>query len=211
MFIEIPASAISLALRKPVYGIGINDAKYIVSPNINGKQKRCEIYKTWKNILKRCYSGKYHKQNPSYSECGVCYDWLTFSNFYSWMKTQDWKEKELDKDIIKYKNKIYHPDLCVFVDGNINATILSNEKSRGDFPQGVYFNKRDNAFVASIRKGGKKIALGYFDNAEDASNAYIKEKHSYLIELALTQSDKRVKTGLVNHAKELCRARGISL
>lgn len=37
MFKEIPASKKSLAPRKPIYGVGINDAGYITSLRIDGK------------------------------------------------------------------------------------------------------------------------------------------------------------------------------
>ena len=37
-FVEIPASKKSLAYRRPVYGIGTNDAEYITRPRVNGKQ-----------------------------------------------------------------------------------------------------------------------------------------------------------------------------
>jgi len=37
-FKEIPATKQSLAMRKPVYGIGINDAKYMVTQIVSGKR-----------------------------------------------------------------------------------------------------------------------------------------------------------------------------
>lgn len=88
-----------------VCGVGINDATYSVYryKGSAGSQKRiwaCPFYRTWGTMLGRCYSDKFHEQNPTYVGCTVCDEWLTFSKFKAWMETQDWKDKQLDKDIL---------------------------------------------------------------------------------------------------------------
>jgi hypothetical protein len=119
-FIEIPASKRSLALRKPIYGIGTNDADYMVDPRIDGKRGRCPIYRVWKSMLERCYSEKRQAKCPTYIGCTVCKEWLTFSNFRRWMVNQDWQGKQLDKDILVKGNKIYSAETCCFVTQAVN-------------------------------------------------------------------------------------------
>lgn len=88
---------------KLVYGVGINDCP-------KGETKGNKIYKTWAGMLKRCYSDAYHIERPTYKDCKVCGEWLTYSNFAEWAKTQDYEGKQLDKDIITPGNKIYCPE-----------------------------------------------------------------------------------------------------
>jgi hypothetical protein len=47
--------------------------------------------------------------------------------------------------------------------------------------KGYYWNKRANKWEAQIRLNGKTIYLGYFDNEEDAHNAYLTAKEKYHI------------------------------
>lgn len=47
--------------------------------------------------------------------------------------------------------------------------------------KGYYWNKRDNKWQAQIQLNGKNIFLGYFNNEEDAHNAYLKSKEIYHI------------------------------
>ena len=93
MFTEIPANNLSLSMRKPIYGVGINDANYTVQPTINGKIVICPFYTKWTGMLKRCYSPQYQEKHPTYVECTVTSEWLFFSVFKSWMANQDWKNK----------------------------------------------------------------------------------------------------------------------
>lgn len=114
-FIEITASELSLSQRKPVFGVGTNDADYLTNPTINGKQTKCSIYRTWQSMLMRCYSDKFQAKHPTYTGCSVCDEWLTFSSFRRWMIAQNWQGKQLDKDIRVNGNKVYSPETCCFV------------------------------------------------------------------------------------------------
>lgn len=96
--------------KKLVYGVGNNNADYAVEKKetigyVDGKQKRklvwvCDYYRTWKSMLKRCYSAKYQERCPTYKGCTVSEDWLVFTNFRDWMMAQDWEGKQLDKDLL---------------------------------------------------------------------------------------------------------------
>ena len=72
--------ASKLETQKLVYGVGINDADYVVrrmkTIKVNGKRKQklvweCPYYRVWKAMLQRCYSIKTQDKNPSYKGCSV--------------------------------------------------------------------------------------------------------------------------------------------
>jgi hypothetical protein len=105
-----------------VYEIGINDADYPVSArDENGKDWRCPFYKTWKNMLARCYSPAFQRNQPLYKGCSVDERWHRFSHFKSWMIEQDWEDKQLDKDRRFDGNQVYGPDTCQFLSRGENV------------------------------------------------------------------------------------------
>lgn len=184
--------------RKLVYGVGINDADYIVCPKINGKQAMCPFYKRWTGMLMRCYDPKFHKNHPTYAGCKVCDEWLLFSNFRSWMERQDWEGNQLDKDIIHQGNKVYSPDNCAFVSARVNYFMTDCSASRGDHPIGAVYVPKYDKFKATCKNGikGKCDFLGYFDLPQDAHLAWKAKKHEIACRLASEQSDHRVAEAL---------------
>ena len=80
-------------LRKPVYGVGINDADYVTNPKVEGKSKMCPYYLSWKNMLHRCYDKGHQSKFPRYIGCAVVEEWQYFMCFREWMLLQDWKGK----------------------------------------------------------------------------------------------------------------------
>lgn len=202
-FIERSANKNSIAKRKPVHSVGINDADYVVTNNSSGKQMMCPYYRVWKGMLGRCYSGKEHERRPNYINCSVCADWVLFSKFKKWMITQKWKGKQLDKDIINPGNKVYSPDGCAFVSRAVNQVMCDAGSIRGKYPIGVSLSKSCKKFEVHARIWGVVENLGYYVGVNDAANAYKKAKRKYILELASTQSDKRVADGLRLHANLL--------
>ena len=188
-FIEKPASNSSLSRRKLIYGVGINDAGYLVSRVINKKKVCCPFYRRWFDMLRRCYSAEYHALKPTYLDCSACNEWLTFSNFKAWMIKQDWQGNHLDKDILNQGNKTYSPSTCIFVTRDINALLVDQKSTRGIYPQGVYFNKKYNTFSATISINGKKKTIGYFPSSEIAFTAYKKAKYTLIAEIARSQAE----------------------
>jgi len=205
-FIEIPASNRSVAGRKLILGVGINDSDYITSKEINGKTVLCPIYRTWKNMLDRCYSKKHQRTHPTYIGCSVADEWLTFSNFKDWMIKQDWQEKQLDKDILIYGNKVYGPSSCIFVSGQINRLLIDCGASRGEWPQGVCLHKGSGKYQASCRINGKRKYLGSFNTPIEAEAAYLKFKSELIISTAYSESvaqNKTLQSALIRHATTL--------
>ena len=189
MFQEIPVKISSKSIKRPMYGLGINDVNYKVRTIVSGKSSMCPYYRRWADMLKRCYSSNYQEKQPTYIDCSVCKEWLTFSNFKSWMITQDWKDKQLDKDILIQGNKIYSPERCLFVAREINLLLGDRKAMRGEFPVGVCWDKRERKFKSYVSNKGRLDNLGYFDTAELAHSVYLKAKYSIIKQVANKQPE----------------------
>lgn len=187
-----------MRLRKKVYGVGVNDATYKTSPRVNGQQILCPYFTRWKSMLRRCYSEHTHKRRPNYVGCTVCEEWLTFSVFRAWMITQDWKDKDLDKDLLFPGNTVYSPSTCLFVSGQVNKFLNEREAQRGEWPLGVSYNKVKEKFVAACSPLGDASAhIGYFDTPDRAQEAYKNRKKQLAIVLASMQTDARISQAIL--------------
>ncbi len=195
--------------RNLVAGVGINDADYKTQEyaTINNKQVKiwiCPFYQKWINMLKRCYSQEYGTETSTYKDCYVCEEWLYFSNFKSWMETQDWENKQLDKDLLVCNNKIYSPDTCVFIPKEVNIFLTKRNKCRGIYPLGVSYmvksktsiKERTNPFISTISENGKTTYLGYFNLPVEAHRAWQKAKIDLAEVLKKEQTDIRIISGL---------------
>lgn len=169
-----------------IYGVGINDADYVVQPTINGKRVICPFYNCWANMLKRVYSNSLNLKRPTYKDVACSEDWILFSNFKKWMEKQPWKDCELDKDILFIDNKLYSESTCVFVPSFINNLFLDSGSIRGEYPLGVNFHKGVGKLCSQIKIENKKKHLGYFDRVEDAHSAWQVAKFSAMINAVST-------------------------
>lgn len=164
-----------------VFGVGFNDLPEHKTKKLNpdGTTWRCPFYIKWHSMIRRCYSRIFHKVSPSYTECTVCAEWLIFSNFKSWMETQDWEGKDLDKDWLVDDNREYSPNTCIFLPKKLN-NFLSNSK-RG----GVDFHKKTGKFRARVSNQFtcKTEHLGLFLDYDTAMSAYISRKITLAEEL----------------------------
>jgi len=163
--------------------------------------KKRKYYQTWRDMLRRCDAMRRRKRESTYVGSTVCDEWLILSNFTRWMKTQDWQGKHLDKDIMYPGNKVYGPDTCVFVNGATNLLLTDHRAARGPHPQGVTYVKRDKKYRSQVKKGGKPVILGHFDNPEEASKVYREAKRLHILTVACCELDIRVKQGLYRHSE----------
>lgn len=191
-----------------VRGVGLNDAGYAIQKieyiTLDGKRKRklvwsCPYYASWCAMLKRCYSKNKLKDYPSYSDCHVCPDWLLFSNFKKWMQTQDWEGKQLDKDLLIRDNKLYSPETCCFISRKVNGFMVEQNSSRGEWPLGVIWHKRDEKFMAKCNNPftRKSEHFGYFDDPLVAHKAWLTRKLELAKELSKTISDPDIAEALI--------------
>lgn len=203
-FIEKPITIQSKAARKRVNGIGINDANYRLSYlDVElGRTIKCPFYTTWTHMLGRCYSPTYSDIFPTYMGCSVVIEWHTFSNFRRWMKTQDWKGKQLDKDILIKGNKEYGPTSCIFVSGRVNSLLISSSKDCRGLPVGVSLVKKTGKFKARINNGFGQLHIGTFKTEKEASHAYLMKKSEIILEVANSNEalgNLRLRSALLRH------------
>jgi len=201
-FKEIPVNKLSLAMRKPVYGVGTNDATYQVVPR-KDKQVTCPYYKVWQSMLQRCYAQEWLDKYPTYIGCSVCNEWLVFSNFKKWMQTQDWQNKQLDKDLLVKGNKEYSPNTCIFVSQKLNKLCNVSKCRRGKYKLGVSFEKASGKFKAQCSNGYKDINLGRYVIEQEAHEAYCTYKANLIKEIAEEQTDLRLKNALIERANTI--------
>lgn len=187
--------------NKLVHGVGINDADYQINVIVDGKKFTCPFYIKWRAMLERCYSPKCHIKHPTYIGCSVCQEWHYFMEFRKWMQTQNWENKQLDKDILIRDNQIYSPDTCIFIDQFTNSFLTDAGAIRGKYPLGVYLHKQTGKFLAKCF-GGNSRHIGLFDTPEEAHSAYLKKKSKVIFNVALRQQDNRVFMALMNRYKE---------
>ena len=188
---EFKNGKIKCPYERRVFGVGyIGKGRY--KANENGKKTKC--YKTWHNMLQRCYDTKYHEKYTTYINCKVCEEWLCFQNFAEWFD-ENYYEIEgqkmcLDKDILNKGNKIYSPDNCIFVPEKINNLFVKSDKIRGEYPIGVCYDKNAKKFVAQCKiydfkeNKSKKKYLGLYDTLEKAFEVYKQFKEKYIKNMA---------------------------
>mgnify|MGYP003657012288 CR=1 FL=1 len=200
--------------NKLLFGVGINDAVYRVTRSewsgdyyTNGKKKmtkvwHCPYHNIWRTLLMRCYDKTYLSKRPTYKGCTVQEGWKRFSVFKSWLISQDWQHKQLDKDILKEGNKHYCEEYCAFVDNKVNTFIISCAKVRGTYLIGCCWDKGRGKFKAACRNplSPARGNLGRYDTELEAHFAWKKQKHLYSCELAnsIYVTDDRVKEVLLH-------------
>lgn len=105
-----------------VYGVGyIGYGNYgSIKDGVPSKAYYC-----WSAMIERCYCKKFLKKSCAYIGCSVCDEWHNFQNFAEWYYKNyptDGLKYELDKDIKIKGNKLYSPEICMFVTRKENST-----------------------------------------------------------------------------------------
>ena len=190
--------------NKRVCGIGINDADYNVTIHDETGKKiiwTCPYWEKWRSVLKRCYLSSYHVTHPTYAGCSVCEEWHLFSNFKSWMETQDWENKQLDKDLLIYQNKVYSPETCVFISNKLNMFFNVNQNKNQKHKIGVWksnkLHRNRKEYMCKIQNGtGKQEYVGVFYTEQEAHYAWQIRKRELGIELLKEQTNTDAIKGL---------------
>jgi len=152
-----------------------------------GNNKDTPQYTTWKDMLRRCYSAKFQKDNPTYKDCTVYEEWLNFQTFAEWFDSNyyeiEGQTMALDKDWIVKGNKVYSPNTCIFTPKEINSLIINSKKVRGNCPIGVR-NANDKYVALCNNNTGKPIYLGTHETPELAFQTYKTYKENHIKEIA---------------------------
>lgn len=131
-----------------------------------------EAYVKWNNMLTRCYNST----APHYAKCTVSDEWLNFSNFREWYEKNrtEGKRLDLDKDILISGNTVYSSDTCTIVPHFINTLF----EAQG-YKTSIKSNDRTGKYDVSVY-AGRKIKVGSYDTYEEAKEAYINYKQTYI-------------------------------
>jgi hypothetical protein len=138
-----------------ICGIGFNDVEFAYSDNTLN-------YVRWVGILGKC-----KKDNKI-----ICEEWKKFSNFYSWIKSQN-----IDETFNLYliKGNEYSPENCIL--SNTNLSFILTFKKRGMYPIGVTeSNKGKSKNKRYSSRTNKNGHLGMFDSMEEAHLSWQKQK-----------------------------------
>ena len=193
-----------------VCGIGILGTKY--PSRVDGVLTK--EYVLWTHMLRRCYSDYFKKKYPTYIDCAVSENFNYYEYFYDWCHKQigfdndgNGNPFQLDKDLLIKGNKVYSESTCVFIPSEINTVLIKCTASRGKHLIGVYYHKRDKAFMAQVskNKGGSEY-LGSFNTELEAFKAYKTAKESFIKEQAEKWKDKideRAYQALINYTVEI--------
>lgn len=158
--------------KEKLYGVGINDL-YETQGTV--------MYRTWKDMLERCYTNR----NPGYKDCTVCEEWKTISNFKKWFDANYKKGFHLDKDIKITGNREYSPEACMYIPPEINMLFTRTRQDKTDLPRGLYYLKRLNKYCVQVSVKGKTTKhVGLYDTIEEASAAYKVYKSTHVKEIA---------------------------
>lgn len=202
-FIKYPANRQSIAMRRLIHGVGVNDSDYVTSytSKVTGKRVTCPYYTRWLGMINRGYNNKIKMKNISYLHVTVDARWHSFISFKLWMEKQDWEGKHLDKDLLVQGNKVYGPDTCVFISPAINSLVVSARALGNPYAQGVCWDSTRGKFRAQCGEGkkGKDKHLGFFDSEEEASNEYRLYKRQHIISTA-DKEEGIIKEALYRYA-----------
>lgn len=129
---------------------------------------------TWDDSRGRCKKGSKAGtlQSDGYIQiriAGVCY----YAHRLAWLYINgNWPLQEIDhRNQIKTDNKFKNlREVTRSENGQNRKTLTSNSSGF----KGVCWDKRTNKWIARIKLKGKRRHLGYYEKAEDASEAYKK-------------------------------------
>lgn len=148
-------------------------------------------YRTWYQMLRRCFDKQVKEEKPTYKNAVCCKEWLSFEKFCDWLQSQEnyetWKTLKwsaIDKDIICKGNKMYSPENCFLVPVNVNNLFVKHDALRGNMPIGVY--QTNDKYVASCTNSieDRQVIIGTYNTAKEAFEAYKKYKENLIKEIA---------------------------
>lgn len=176
-----PASPGSLAKRKPIFDVFVNDAPFNASVVVDGVRLNHEGYQAWVHMIHRCY-GVSKDKYPTYAGAEVCADWRSFMCFRRWWISAYKPAWCLDKDLLG-DGKLYSPETCLYVPQEINKLLNTKARFRGTQPLGVTYYK--GLFRASVSNPITDLHefLGDFKSPEDAHAAWRSAKEKIVEEL----------------------------
>ncbi len=157
----------------------------------------------YNNMKNRC--GKYYQlQNPRYEGTYMCDEWLgnKYETFFIWLDNNYYEidgetQMDIDKDIIQYGNKQYHPDLCLVVPHSINTFYETLEVGKTN----IKYNSKTGKYRVVVIDKDRHISSKNIDTYNEALDIYCDIKQGILFNKAKALKDKvpeKVYNALMN-------------
>lgn len=185
----------NISRRRLIYGVAENDAGYLTYITIDGVKVVCPAFAAWKDMITRACSEKFKSRTPSYVGVSVCREWLMFSGFVDWWRSNQVDGWQLDKDLLTDSSE-YSDKSCIFIPQWLNKFTTGVASCRGRFYPGVSFDMRSGRYTSKCRDLRRKNAVytGSFTDPLDAWCAWMDFKLSLLGEMRceLDEIDKRL-------------------
>lgn len=166
--------------------------------NENGRSVKCPHRVTWESMITRCYSEKHRSKYRAYEGCTVDERWRLFSQFKEWRESQDWQDKQLDKDLLFEGNRVYGPDTCAMISRSLNAFLVPD--GNPDLMPGVISVKGGGykpiryTYPYQLRK--EKQVDHHFETELEAHKQWLINKHEVALIHAEHEKDPRVVKAL---------------
>jgi len=160
----------------------------------------------WSDMTQRCNAGgSYQRKRPTYVGCS--HTWASCHEFVEWARHQvGYGSGALDKDILLKGNKVYCPELCVFVPLAVNNLLVKRDADRGEWPIGVSWHKASGKFRARLKINAKEKCLGLSLTPQAAFVAYKSAKEAEASRVAALYRhvlDPRVVDALMTYTVDI--------
>ncbi|NBK94411.1 hypothetical protein D5278_21185 [bacterium 1XD21-13] len=153
---------------------------------LNNKEKSSRYF----NVKARCGTA-YQKDNPRYYGTYICRLWLEDKKaFYKWLDENyyvvDGEQMDIDKDILQYGNKQYHPSLCLIVPHSINTFYENIEVGKTS----ITYSKKTKKYSVKVSDGNKNIGANNINIYNEALDAFCDIKQGILVRMAKSLQDQ---------------------
>jgi hypothetical protein len=163
------------------------DGNWVLRFRYAGKFIQTRLGRLHNNLVQRANkSGAVqNKFAKAYNGVSVSGEFLNPQLFCDWAVAQKgWGlGYHLDKDLLQGGNRLYCPNLCVFLPKEINYQIRPKYLQNGR-KLGVYFGEKAGKFFSALGIEGKDVFLGCFKTEDEAHEVYCKAKENYVKILA---------------------------
>lgn len=165
-------------LKPNYYGVGFLGSEN-ASPCIGGVRSKENTH--WIQMLRRCYENKENrtKEYMPYIDCSVDERWFNFLNFKEWCNHQKgftFPDSQLDKDLLVKGNKVYKPEICLFLPRKVN-NLFKRTDTKG-------FTKYRKKFQSHCADFNGKILFIQTEDKEECREWYKATKKSVIMEYA---------------------------
>lgn len=142
------------------------------------------------NMKARC-GKEYQDRNPRYYGTYMCEEWSKDKKaFYKWLDENYYEvtgeQMDIDKDILKYGNKQYHPDLLLIVPHSINSFYENIEVGKTN----ITYSKRSKKYSVKVLDMGELTLFNHLDTYNQALDLYCTIKQGILVNKAKTLQDQ---------------------